>query len=62
MDGTGRGCPGTVLAISGAVAGVPTITATASELLLWLYGRVEIDISGAPDDLLTRFRALCFTD
>ncbi len=34
----------------------------AADLLLWLYGRVELDTSAVPDDLLARFRALCFTD
>jgi uncharacterized protein (TIGR03083 family) len=41
---------------------LPTITATASDLLLWLYGRVELDTAGVPADLLERFRQLCFTD
>ena len=36
--------------------------ARAADLLLWLYGRVELDTSAVPDDLLARFRAICFTD
>ncbi|WP_446216260.1 maleylpyruvate isomerase family mycothiol-dependent enzyme [Micromonospora sp. IBHARD004] len=54
--------PGTVRVTQGAQAGVPTLDAHASDLLLWLYGRVDIDTRSAPQDLLARFRALCFTD
>jgi uncharacterized protein (TIGR03083 family) len=41
---------------------VPTVTAAASDLLLWLYGRTEVDTASLPAGLEERFRALCFTD
>jgi hypothetical protein len=43
-------------------AGGPTLEATGSDLLLWLYGRVDLDTSTVPADVLARFRALTFTD
>jgi uncharacterized protein (TIGR03083 family) len=54
--------PGTVRVLPTADAGAPLVEATGSDLLLWLYGRTGVDVSSVPDDLLTRFRALCFTD
>jgi uncharacterized protein (TIGR03083 family) len=42
--------------------GAPVLEGTASDLLLWLYGRADLDTSAVPTDLLTRFRAICFTD
>ncbi len=39
----------------------PAITATASDLLLWLYGRVDLDTAAVDAGVLARFRALCFT-
>jgi hypothetical protein len=54
--------PGTVRFGRGADEDVPTITASASDLLLFLYGRVELDTAHVPPDLLERFRRLCFTD
>ena len=53
--------PGTIRTASGT-ADAPTLAATASDLILWLYARADLDTSGVPDDLLARFRALCFTD
>ena len=47
---------------SGAAAGVPVVEARASDLLLWLYGRVGLDTAAVPDDLVARFRGMCFTD
>jgi hypothetical protein len=38
------------------------LAATAEELLLWLYGRVTLDTSAIPADLLTAVRALTNTD
>lgn len=38
------------------------IAATATDLLLWLYGRVVLDTRSVDDALLGRFRRLCFTD
>jgi uncharacterized protein (TIGR03083 family) len=54
--------PGTIRFDEGAGPAVPAIAATASDLLLWLYGRVILDTAPVPQDLLARFRALCFTD
>jgi uncharacterized protein (TIGR03083 family) len=41
---------------------LPTISATASDLLLWLYHRVHVNAARVPIDLTHRFRHLCFTD
>jgi uncharacterized protein (TIGR03083 family) len=54
--------PGTLSHVDGAQGHVPTIVATASELLLWLYRRIELDTASLAPDLLDRFRSLCFTD
>jgi len=61
--------PGTVTFSTGAAEpGLPRITGTASDLLLWLYGRVQLPVTAGPagqaaaDELLSRFRALSFTD
>jgi uncharacterized protein (TIGR03083 family) len=54
--------PGTVAAAQGAPADIPGIAASASDLLLWLYGRVELQRGPVPADVLARFRALSFTD
>ncbi len=52
--------PGTVVHRRGAEAGAPVLLATASDLLLWLYRRVELPV---PDlGLASRLRDLCFTD
>jgi uncharacterized protein (TIGR03083 family) len=56
------GKPGTAHVTRGTTDGVPVIEATAADLLLWLYNRTDIDTSAVPDDLLARFRAICFTD
>ncbi len=54
--------PGTVEASVGAQDDVPVVAASASDLLLWLYGRVDLDTGPVDDELFGRFRALCFTD
>jgi uncharacterized protein (TIGR03083 family) len=54
--------PGTVTFEPSAREGVPTLSATASDLLLWLYRRVDLPISGELTDLIERFRTLTFTD
>ena len=54
--------PGTVSYHRGAAPDLPAVTGTASDLLLWLYGRVAPDTDGVPADLLGRFRALAETD
>jgi uncharacterized protein (TIGR03083 family) len=53
--------PGTAHIEHGSVDG-PLVEGTASDLLLWLYGRVDLDTTTVPDDLLGRFRKICFTD
>jgi uncharacterized protein (TIGR03083 family) len=54
--------PGTVTWTRGADEGTPTIAASAADLLLWLYGRIDVDTSGVAPEVVARFRALCFTD
>jgi uncharacterized protein (TIGR03083 family) len=54
--------PGTLRADRGVDARVAELAATASDLLLWLYGRVDVGTGSVSADLLQRFRALCFTD
>ena len=57
---------GTIRFERGAVAGLPSISASASDLLLWLYKRVPLQIAAADPvaagQLIDRFRALTFTD
>ena len=53
---------GTATVSPGVTTDCPVLEAPAADLLLWLYGRVHIDTSGVPDDLLSRFRGICFTD
>jgi uncharacterized protein (TIGR03083 family) len=53
--------PGTARVSRGAYDG-PAVEASAADLLLWLYGRTEVDTSGVPEGLLARFRAITFTD
>jgi len=52
--------PGTVHFSRRASAELPTISGTASDLLLWLYGRGRLD--GDDTELIARFRGLSFTD
>ncbi|HEY6539162.1 MAG TPA: maleylpyruvate isomerase family mycothiol-dependent enzyme [Candidatus Dormibacteraeota bacterium] len=54
--------PGNVAFEPGAAPGSPAITASASDLLLWLYRRLPLDTGEVPEQLAARFRALCFTD
>ncbi|MEO7259740.1 MAG: maleylpyruvate isomerase family mycothiol-dependent enzyme [Jatrophihabitantaceae bacterium] len=62
--------PGTVTFSTGtADLGRPRVTGTASDLLLWLYGRVPLPVTAggsdsqpAAEQLASRFRALAFTD
>ena len=56
--------PGTMRATTegvGATEGLPTISGRASDLLLWLYQRIEVDPSTIDLALLQRFRALTYT-
>lgn len=41
--------------------GYPVLAGTASDLLLWLYQRVELDLGKVPTDLAQRLHQLCFT-
>ena len=59
--GDGR-TPGTVRPDRGADPAAPELAATASDLLLWLYRRVDVGTGSVPADLLQRFRSLCYTD
>lgn len=54
--------PGTVTFTRDEEVRAPAVAASASLLLLFLYGRVELDTSAVETGLLERFRALCFTD
>jgi uncharacterized protein (TIGR03083 family) len=50
-----------------AADGVPTVSGTGGQLLLWLYDRHggtsgEADVGDVDPALLQRFRGLCFTD
>lgn len=58
-DGSG---PGTVRFDRGGRPGLPVIAGTASDLLLWLYRRVELPVPAAAAELVNRFRTLTFTD
>jgi uncharacterized protein (TIGR03083 family) len=58
---TDGGSAGTIRFERGTADSLPAVSGTASDLLLWLYGRVSLD-SAVPPALLGRFRALTFTD
>jgi hypothetical protein len=40
----------------------PTVTGTASDLLLWLYSRAELPVAPESTEVIDRFRGLCLTD
>ncbi len=54
--------PGTIRFSTGVSEGVPVLTATSSDLLLWLYSRVELPSDAAAHERGRRLRALSFTD
>ncbi len=54
--------PGTAQVAPEVLTGVPVVSGRAAELLLWLYGRIPLQTLDVPDELVARFRALCFTD
>jgi len=54
--------PGTVEFSVGTESGVPTLSASSSDLLLWLYSRVPVSGDAEANALGGRFHALCFTD
>ncbi|HEY2042709.1 MAG TPA: maleylpyruvate isomerase family mycothiol-dependent enzyme [Jatrophihabitans sp.] len=58
------GLPGTVAFERGSSSpDVPVVTGSASDLLLWLYGRRELAVTGQDgEQIVARFRNLCFTD
>jgi uncharacterized protein (TIGR03083 family) len=47
--------PGTITASRGTTD-APALEATASDLILWLYSRKDLDSGAVPADLLARFR------
>jgi len=54
--------PGTVAVSAAAGDDEPALVATASDLLLWLYGRAALDPGAVGSGVISRFRALTFTD
>ncbi|MFL6162393.1 MAG: maleylpyruvate isomerase family mycothiol-dependent enzyme [Jatrophihabitantaceae bacterium] len=54
--------PATVRFQRGAQPGLPVLAGTASDLLLWLYRRVELPAQAQVKELIERFRGLTFTD
>lgn len=54
--------PGTLSVSEGASPEDPMISAPASDLLLWLYRRVDVDPASVPAPVIERFRAFTFTD
>jgi uncharacterized protein (TIGR03083 family) len=54
--------PGTIRFERGAQPNSPMLTGTASDLLLWLYRRVELPVPVGAEQLIARFIALTYTD
>jgi uncharacterized protein (TIGR03083 family) len=54
--------PGTLLVSEDASADLPVVRGSASDLLLWLYGRVQPEIPGGLAPLIDRFKVFTFTD
>lgn len=54
--------PGTVRFERGARPDHPVLSGTASDLLLWLYRRVELPVPAGAGELIARFTALTYTD
>jgi uncharacterized protein (TIGR03083 family) len=54
--------PSTVRFVDGIVPGTPSIAGTSSDILLWLYSRVELASDERSAELGSRLRKLCFTD
>jgi uncharacterized protein (TIGR03083 family) len=52
----------TVRFVEGVEADTPLIEGTSSDILLWLYSRVELESDEPTAELARRFRELCFTD
>lgn len=53
---------GTIQFRRGADETAPTVAATASDLLLWIYRRVELPLDPATQELVSRLRSLSYTD
>lgn len=53
--------PGTLLVTRGASANLPTVRASASDLLLWLYRRVDLEVPSELAPTIERFKAFTFT-
>jgi hypothetical protein len=54
--------PSTVRFVDGIESATPRVAGTSSDILLWLYSRVELASDEHANELGGRFRALCFTD
>jgi uncharacterized protein (TIGR03083 family) len=54
--------PATVRFERGARPELPVIAGTASDMLLWLYRRVQLPVPAGADELIARFIALTYTD
>jgi uncharacterized protein (TIGR03083 family) len=54
--------PGTLSVIDGTLADRQTVRASSSDLLLWLYQRIELRVPSELAPMIGRFRALTFTD
>jgi uncharacterized protein (TIGR03083 family) len=54
--------PGTMRFDRGAQPDLPVLSGTASDLLLWLYRRIELPVPAGATELIDRFHALGFTD
>ncbi|RYU11464.1 maleylpyruvate isomerase family mycothiol-dependent enzyme [Nocardioides iriomotensis] len=59
---TDGGVPGSLVMIRGGTEGVPTLTAPAGDLLLWIYQRRDAVPGDVPADVVDRFRRLSGTD
>ncbi|HEV8064470.1 MAG TPA: maleylpyruvate isomerase family mycothiol-dependent enzyme [Acidimicrobiales bacterium] len=59
--GEGEGA-GTVRVASSQEPALAGVTGTACDLLLWLYGRKDLEIDPAAEDVVRRFLAMRFTD
>ncbi len=59
VDGTR---PGALAVSTGRSGDIPTVSASASDLLLWLYRRIDLDVPSTLVPVVERFRAFTFTD
>lgn len=54
--------PGTLRFTRGGQPELPVLSGTASDLLLWLYRRIELPVPAGAGELIGRFHALGYTD